>query len=194
LVAIGAVIAVITVCVMIIKSHWSDLISMLEMIPNVISVICQRVWNHISDFIGFSPSHLGLGIVRGIISVEDMLFDALTHPFDRAFDFIQNIFHSIFDMLRSVIPQTLSLGSHLAQAAIDHIPGVSTVIHSIGLDTDQSTKSASVSGESLTVNLEKKMDELISLLKSGNISTGPIYLDGKQLVQGLTRATTPNPA
>jgi hypothetical protein len=45
-------------------------------------------WFQGSDLPGHSPSKLGLSIVKGIISVGAMLYDALTYPFRHAFAWI----------------------------------------------------------------------------------------------------------
>lgn len=54
----------------------------------------DSAWNALKDWFGFSPSKIGLLIVKGISSIGSLLFDSLTAPFRRAWDWISNLFSS----------------------------------------------------------------------------------------------------
>jgi len=54
------------------------------------SKMADDIWISFKDFLGFSPSQLGLSIVNGIESVGMMLFSVLTSPFKLAWDFFKN--------------------------------------------------------------------------------------------------------
>jgi 4a-hydroxytetrahydrobiopterin dehydratase len=41
--------------------------------------------------LGFSPSKVGLMIVKGITSIGDMMYNALTNPFKLALDFVNKV-------------------------------------------------------------------------------------------------------
>ena len=50
-------------------------------IDDILIAPFRKAWDWISSiFVGNSPSKLALGIVKGIVSVSSMLFDALTYP------------------------------------------------------------------------------------------------------------------
>jgi hypothetical protein len=65
--------------------------AIINVIPKIGAVIKEtfsNAWNGIKDWLGFSPSNLGLRIVKGILSIQTMLFDAITYPWRHAFAWI----------------------------------------------------------------------------------------------------------
>jgi hypothetical protein len=55
----------------------------------------ERWWDEIKDWLGFSPSKIGLLIVKGIESIGGMLFDALMSPFKLAWDAVTKLWSGI---------------------------------------------------------------------------------------------------
>lgn len=55
----------------------------------------ERWWNELKDWFGFSPSKIGLLIVKGIEAIGDLLFNSLTAPFQRAWDVITKMWSGI---------------------------------------------------------------------------------------------------
>jgi hypothetical protein len=115
-------------------------------------------------FIGKSPSKLGLGIVKGLVSIGPMLLDALIQPFIMGYNWIQNSF----------------IGGL--------IPG-GTIESSFSSDTPSSKqdekKSPTTSLNDIKVSNEviaQKIDELITLMANGGIS---VNLDGTRVNESL---------
>lgn len=50
----------------------------------------DKWWTELKDWFGFSPSKIGLSIVKGITSVGPMLFDALTIPFRNGLSWVMD--------------------------------------------------------------------------------------------------------
>ena len=118
-------------------------------------------------FIGKSPSKLGLGIVKGIVSIGPMLLDALIQPFIMGYNWIQNSF----------------IGGL--------IPGGTIKIPSLGIggedvsDSGSDSNKTSTSLNDIKVSNEviaSKIDELITLMANGGIS---VNLDGTRVNESL---------
>jgi len=68
----------------------TGLLAVVQPILDIFKGIINWIWSFFSNspLFGHSPSKLGLAIVKGIISVGAMLYDALTWPFRHAFAWI----------------------------------------------------------------------------------------------------------
>ena len=122
---------------------------------------------------GNSPSKVGLSILEGIQSIGTMIFDALTWPYRKAWHFVTGLFSKNGDLVKSVSVEvsTNKIITNSAEAAPDNTMSAKTT----------NEKSVSVS-DGYRV-MADKIDELISLMKSGGISaTVPaVYLDGQKV-------------
>jgi hypothetical protein len=108
--------------------------------------IADSWWNALKDWFGFSPSVIGLLIVKGITSVGNMLVEALTSPFKIAFDFIRTAFGSlgsiIFDSIVGPFKKAWdwisgSFGQNSIQPSIQQ-SAVSAKSISLGVPIDRS--------------------------------------------------------
>lgn len=102
-----------------------------------------------------------------------MIFDALTWPYRKAWHFVTGLFSKNGDLVKSVSVEvsTNKIITNSAEAAPDNTMSAKTT----------NEKSVSVS-DGYRV-MADKIDELISLMKSGGISaTVPaVYLDGQKV-------------
>lgn len=118
-----------------------------------------------SIFVGRSPSELALGIVRGIVSVQGMLFDALTYPFRKAWAWISG---SPSPSL--VVPTSQSAPSTLADNKTNSV-------------ADES-KSSSGTTNAIFTNILDAINTLNANLTSGKVA---VYIDGSLMSSTLAR-------
>ncbi len=120
----------------------------------------------IKPWLGFSPSEIGLSIVKGISSIRSLLFDVIISPWVMAYNWIQSSF----------------IGKLL--------PGGTIKIPSLGIGGEDVSDSGSSSNATSALNdikasnemVVNKIDELITLMASGGIV---INLDGTKVNQAL---------
>lgn len=145
----------------------SDGLSKSDIAMSLIGIF-DNVWMWLKKtFIGNSPSELGLGIVRGLVSVGEMIFSALISPFKKGLDFILKLpgFGMVAKAMEKVTGGTLSVNSTSSTPA--------TISNTT---TDATNK-----------QIIDKLDELIGLMKSGGIA---VNLDGRKVSQGLAIASS----
>jgi len=143
-------------------------------------------------FVGNSPSVLGLGIVRGIESIGGILYNALTTPFRLAWEFATSLFSG--NTLKNLITHPVNTLKSIGSTVLSAYTGNNGDAAIVGNSTNSSNLISSSVGGTTKDNVTVVADpdtadllrELISLLKSGGVRSGPIYLDGKRLTAGLT--------
>lgn len=128
----------------------------------------KQAWEWIkSIFIGRSPSELAMGIVRGIISVQSMIYDALTYPFRKAWSWISG---TPSPTLFSATPQT----------ADQSISGGSVASTTTSRDKSESDSAANKTLNDILIAIKT----LNSNLESGKIG---VYVDGSLVSSTLAR-------
>ena len=83
------------------------------------------IWLGLKDFLGFSPSTLGLSIVNGISSIGGMLLNAITAPFTSAWSFVSGfgtaamrMFDPLFFIGDNILKGIVSAGPAMFSALI----------------------------------------------------------------------------
>jgi hypothetical protein len=158
----------------------------------------EWAWKEIKDWFGYSPSKLGLLIIKGISSVGRELLNILTMPFKNAWQFIKDIF-SVGDIGQHILDVFSSIGEILYDIIIapfkrgfDFImslfPSAFTSGPTIDLNAPPTAVTSATTTDQQTVLNENtdrvvdKLDELITQLKNGGIA---VYLDGRQVNKQL---------
>ena len=121
-------------------------------------------WDFIKPWLGFSPSEIGLRIVKGISSIGSLLFDAIIQPFIMGYNWIQSSF------IGKLLP-----GGTIESPSLDMSTG----------DTSDSASNATSALNDIKASNEmvvNKIDELITLMASGGIA---VNLDGTKVNQAL---------
>lgn len=147
----------------------------------------KAVWAWLSKtFLGNSPSQLGLGIVKGILSVNQMIMDALMLPFKMFISWASKL-----PVIGKLIGQ---LGSIEAKVSSPSVASNITPVAQTS-PTQQSKQVATAEKTQEAANLMtnetgqmivKKIDELITAMKNGGIG---INMDGQLLSATLARQT-----
>ena len=92
---------------------WDGIVSVSEAIWKTLVGAFDKAWNGIKDWLGFSPSKLGLTIVEGLKAVGSMLFNALVSPFKMAWEYIKNM-PLIGGVFKKLMPDTLAVTPEVA--------------------------------------------------------------------------------
>ena len=186
-------------------SIWDGIKSVLSSIFNSIKNVFSSAWDSIKDWLGFSPSVLGLSIVKGIESVGDNLTSSITSPFTKAFELIKSGLELIREKMKGIgsfISETIGKTFNF----VGRIVGVSekTIIKptietkpvgkSVGVSEETTSKQAGKSNDlliSTIVNsnraLLEKLDKLTSMMASGQIA---VYIDGQRANQLLATSNS----
>jgi len=182
------------------------------LIPDVIIEGFNKAYEGIKEWLGFSPSQIGLSIVNGIKSVMDMLFDVLTYPFKKSFQLVKSavsdvaaIFKDVFssaftfivDALEKVWEKMKGIGSFISETIGKTFNFVGRII---GVSEETTTKPA---GETKTAGKSndllistivdsnravlEKLDKLTSMMASGQIA---VYIDGQRANQLLATSNS----
>ena len=148
----------------------------------------EDVWNWLKErFTAESPSQLGLGIVEGIKAVGSMLFDVLSSPFKMLWNFVSELFPNMADFLVSAFKKGLDF--------VMKLPGVNWIMEKVGVKMPSTNVTETSLPEKETVNrvendtnaqILSKLDELISLMKSGGIA---VNIDGRRASELLAQAS-----
>lgn len=141
----------------------------------------KDAWNWISNlFSGNSPSKLALSIVKGLVSVQTMLFNALTSPFRLAFNWIlskitgKSIENAV---ISSYAPETKSVPTVNA-TTLTRADAKKEAVQSISNQTDESN--------TLLNSILNAINILNKNLESGKIG---VYIDGQLMSATIARQT-----
>ena len=131
---------------------------------------------------GNSPSELGLSIVKGLVSVSDMIFDALIYPFKRGLDFILKLpgMGMVADAMKKVTGGSISINTNPTSSP-------TTLTNTPTDQTSSPTTLTNTPTDATNKQILDKLDELVSLMKAGGIV---INLDGRKVSQGLASVTS----
>ncbi len=150
------------------------------------------MWNWVSEkLMGKSPSEMGLGIVKGLAAVGGMITDVLFAPFQSAWGLIKKIpfVSKLFGTGDAVaeIQAGAQDASNVSAGAVGEATNVTDLRATVQQLTDAIAKlgtiiapQPAVAGSSAGV--EAKLDELITLMKSGGIA---VNMDGKRVSSAL---------
>jgi hypothetical protein len=160
----------------------------------------RKVWSWFtgSPLAGQSPSQLGLSIVKGIVSVGSMIFDAITSPFRMAFSWILKHIPGMSNIANRIQGGLTGLNKPIEAKAA---PGITTPIQAIPNETPIYTptgtdeKTAKTVGEGIAKSIDlmteatgkaivSKLDEFLMALKNGGIS---VNMDGSLVSTMLAR-------
>ena len=164
---------------------WDGIKSVFNSIVDTIGNAFSKSWDKIKDWLGFSPSVLGLSIVKGIVSIGGALIDAITSPFEKAFEIVKMGLELIWEKMKGI-------GSFISETIGKTFSFVGRIV---GVTEEPAAKTA---GETKTnvktddllitaiVNSNKavleKLDKLTNLMSSGQIA---VYIDGQRANQLL---------
>jgi phage-related protein len=171
-------------------SIWDGIKSITNSVINGIKNMFSSAWDSIKDWLGFSPSVLGLSIVKGIVSVGDDLLSAITSPFTKAFELIKSGLELIWEKMKGI-------GSFISETIGKTFNFVGRII---GVSEETTTKPA---GETKTAGKSndllistivdsnravlEKLDKLTSMMASGQIA---VYIDGQRANQLLATSNS----
>lgn len=157
----------------------------------------NKAWDGIKDWLGFSPSNLGLRIVQGIASVSAMIFDAITSPFRDAFAWVldkipgmgkisEKIKGGVSGILNT--PKENQIGPTYVPA-IQVTPNGVTPSQAVQQQKEDAKVEKDTSGEEQTKLLTNILNALNTL--NENFSSGRIAvsIDGQLLSTVLARTT-----
>jgi hypothetical protein len=170
------------------KKIWMELEAVKDALYDTLIKPFEDVWNWLKErFTAKSPSQLGLGIVEGIKAVGSMLFDVLTSPFKMLWNFVSELFPNMADFLVSAFKKGLDF--------VMKLPGVNWIMEKVGVKMPSTNVTETSLPEKETVNrvendtnaqILSKLDELISLMKSGGIA---VNIDGRRASELLAQAS-----
>jgi hypothetical protein len=118
------------------------------LIPDVIIEGFNKAYEGIKKWLGFSPSQIGLSILKGIESVVDMLFDLITYPFEKAFQLIKTAVAEVGSVLKDTFSGAFTFIINALEKVLEKLKGVG------GFITDLVGKGFSFVGKILGVTDE----------------------------------------
>lgn len=154
------------------------------------------MWNWFtnSPLHGNSPSEMGLAILRGLLSVQSMVFDALTYPFRHAFAWILDHIPGMskislglragFGGVNSTIDHKINPVSDITSVQNKPIEKLSNSIDDAKSDSKED-KTQNETGNTLLQGILKAINDLNENLKAGNIA---VNLDGSLVSTRLARS------
>jgi hypothetical protein len=154
-------------------------------------------WNWIKGiFVGKSPSTLGLGIVKGIISIQTMLFDAITYPWRHAFAWIADKIPGMgkvaeklrggFGGIANSIESKMT-GTNIAPSNVQGTPNTNAAPgQAAPAPATAEVAAASADNTKLLTSILESINMLNKNLESGKIG---FYVDGQLLSATLARQT-----
>ena len=122
----------------------------------------------ISEWLGFSPSEIGLSMVKGLKSVGGMLLDAIVQPFIMGYNKIAKYVPGLSEM---------KLPSELTSDVMDDTKKKSDSVKSLNGDSLAGTI------QSGNQQMVAKIDQLISMMANGGIA---VNLDGQRINAALS--------
>ena len=156
------------------------------------------VWNWIKKiFVGNSPSELGLGIVRGIIGVQAMIFDALTYPFRHFLAWVADKIPGMGGIAKKL---RAGMGGALEDVGVLEKKAQTPETKNLALTTEATPSPTSTVTTVSSPEEQKKREQdsmtLTSILGSlkelnANLTAGKIgiYIDGQLMSATLSRQT-----
>lgn len=163
---------------------WDDMIDGLveavKRIPQIIGNAFDSAKEKIKGWLGFSPSEIGLSIVKGISSVGDKIIDFLTSPFKKAWDWIKDnvpFAKTLFGGGSAETTVKVS-GGELNESLNKLNEAVSR------LNQAPVTPAPIVNVSDNTAAMVAKLDELITLLQEGAIG---VNMDGIKVSKILAK-------
>lgn len=182
------------------------------LIPDVIIEGFNKAYDGIKEWLGFSPSQLGLSIVNGIKSVMDMLFDVLTYPFRKSFELIKSAVSEVGTFIKDTFSGAFTFIIGALEKVWEKMKGIGSFISDtigktfsfvgriVGTSEETPSKTAtesktSVKTDDLLINtivnsnrvLAEKLDKLTSMMASGQIA---VYIDGQRANQLLATSNS----
>jgi hypothetical protein len=177
------------------SSTWDDIVwGIKEIGPQLWQIIVGAfnfAKNKISEWLGFSPSSIGLSILRGISSVGPMVFDALTSPFRRGIAWIADKIPGMSkfaDKLRGGVQGMIQPLEKRAQAA--YIPAVTVTPKGTEVVKPKDKGAGIGKEEEKGATLDDVVagnKEIIGLLKSILAKDSNVHMDGQLLSTHLSR-------
>lgn len=155
----------------------------------------RMAWNWITGlFGGKSPSQLGLSIVKGLVSVGAMIFDALTSPWRLGFAWIMDKIPGMSkfaDKLRGGVSDIINtpVESRARAAYVSAVTVTPTGTTIAGTSTkDKPLTVTTQSNEPNSIDLLlAEIKGLRADLNSGKIKSGDIFLDGSKVSTYMDR-------
>lgn len=144
-------------------------------------------------FIGNSPSKIGEGIVKGLDAVVDSVFDLLTYPWRKAFEYLKKIpilgklFSGAGNLVSKITGDITQQVEAQANTVVE-IKNLDVLREAIDALTAAVAQLGSVAASSTTSSTGNdktadKVQELIDLLRNGAIA---VNLDGRRVSSALT--------
>lgn len=151
-----------------------------------------KAWQWIKGiFVGMSPSKLGLGIVKGIIGVQTMIFDALTYPWRHFLAWVAEKIPGMTDFAKKLRGGATGLMQDVGvldkkvtvtpEARVSEKPETATAAAKATTEQNKQEQDSVTLGEIL-----KSIRDLNSNLMAGKIG---IYIDGQLMSATLARQT-----
>lgn len=177
---------------LILKGLWS----VVKMIGAVLWAPFEWAGKKIADWWGGkSPSNLGLSIVKGIISVGAMIFDALTAPFRKGLAWIADKIPGmgkVAERLRGGVSDIIKKPMEAKMTAA-YVPAVTVTPQGTQIAGAQTTKPAGEAEKKDLAASDKTLQDILTAINAlnSNLSNGKIgiYLDGQLVSATLARQT-----
>lgn len=156
----------------------------------------EKWWTELKDWFGFSPSKIGLSIVKGISSVGPMLFDALTMPFRNALAWITSKIPGMSGIADKIAGGATGLLKKPLEARVT--ADTKSTITPVGMKvasevatqtaaaTSESKEKSTAASDVLLGNILDAINTLNKNLESGKIG---FYIDGQLMSATLARQT-----
>jgi hypothetical protein len=189
----GAVIDLWKSIVPAVMSSISLIVMQFEMVGgklwNTVKDWANAIWSGMRDFVGFSPSRLGLSIVNGLISVGPLMLKALMSPFEALLRYISSV--PILGGLMSKMGIDVGPKNVESKATAAYIPAVTvsptgTKIESRKEEKPGEKPKAESSGTTLD-DLIAVNKEMLSAMKSLLAKDPSVKLDGQLVSTYLAR-------
>jgi hypothetical protein len=145
-------------------------------------------WDSIKDWLGFSPSKVGLLIVKGITSIGGMLFRALTSPFRMAFSWIVDKFSHMGRSIKGLFGKGNSVEK---KATAAYIPAVTVTPNGTKIETakEKTKRAGEKEKEELLLMTEETGCKMVALLEKILAKDTNVNMDGQLLSVHLARQT-----
>lgn len=180
-------------------------------LPGLILTGLKSVWNWIADaipaafkkakdgikeWLGFSPSGIGLSIVKGIIAIGPMIFDALTAPFRKGLAWITDKIPGMGKIAAKLRGgATEMIGKPVeSRIASTYVPAVTVTPTGTRIANNAvGAKPTAAGTDEGTFATDKTLQDILAAINAlnANLSNGKIgiYLDGQLVSATLARQT-----
>jgi len=170
-----------------------------DIVPQIGTALVEtfnKAWTGIKKWLGFSPSELGLSILKGIVSVGAMMYDALTAPFRKGMAWIADKIPGmgkVAEKLRGGVSGLLNkpVEAKIAAAYVPAVTVTPTGTTVAGATTNKTGETATDKKESN--NSDKLLQDILMAINTlnANLEAGKIgiNMDGQLLSATLARQT-----